>query len=1357
MAAKPDDMILFSDLQALIWYASDLAKSSPESLLGPVDVATIPEGGEWRYAVVGDLPPPAAALGHRARSVKGAVSDASVSIIGKGKKKERLETSGVRRYGAFLQAVPLVPAPAQGQAVALLPAEDIEELLDSASLSGKRASAMAEADEGRAFVQLEGAPWYLIERGALPDAKFLRRVPRKRIYLEFGFRHPFEALLAEPADASSALVVTRSGHEVVRHGQWEGIGPGGGRWREVEVSPEEGERSRETGRIEDDLRLVASRSHADPVVWMAEGGGAEEAVVRALSRLREDDLAHVSVADLDAPEGRIFVVRELGSDRRGSRAIPRGRGGKGTFVHVPGSRGVYVPAGMRLAPELPAHIYERTFDMKTGEIALVEADGGDLVVSKVPESAFRPALACLSFEAPAPIRSGTGGRASPWISEPWEEDAPSAPPPSKPLPFPKTPPEDKHPSGREDDGPVDIRGMPLEEAISRLASVFAILKDDVPQDERAALDKAFKSLPASQQATIQAAVKAALAEKGKPRRNASARDEARVRRLIVRALLEAGTLKPHEAKPKGKKGKKDREQATRSAADSDRLAELERKLLDSPEDADAWLHLAQEYLAGGEREEAVRAAEMAAWEGDAQVARRAWEIMADADSTGGYAMVAKFADEAPSLTPMRFAEAANAAADAALEASARRKRARWLLNSAIAAVADDELHAGRERDAILSELAARGLATSELPGLVRRRLLERYSAAEATGEAAEAASSLLEDMTDIGDGIPSPIGAAEVLGEAALHLASMGEAQKAVEVARRAIGRLSQEDQRHRTRGRRPRHDAPDASEGGLKPPTGDDVGWAISALAKAGSALLIAQEHAEGSEALSTAITWVEEHWNIFSTWDGLQHALGAMAKAGIRVGDEPIDQLVDMLRRAFEDTSDRAARLKPIGRLIEDLGEEANIEIETVMSIGISDDLAEIAKRMIHEPGLTQFEYEGTSSAITKLGGRLGPEEAEVLLEIAATGYSETGFNSFTGEYLLVPALAATGDPLERAAELATSEDVAKNRYHVLTIGAAGVKAALDSGARTDKAREVLEALVPSMIEELKVAPEAAVGYYGATGDGASGSKTEFVNLIRQCVGMVPAAFSDDPRRGAKVIRRIFDEALDILEGNERDSASVIAACVDAMASLGLTQEAAQMTEPLLDMLEEARSGVSLSDLAEYAAASAQSVDDKKLMTRLAESIRKTSESMLDPKRSRDVSGAIKAMTEAMKAMAKAGDEAGAEAMASAAAKALPEIKSELDTYGAFEAATELAEAASVLSGASRYEIGRDIASALKTFTGKSLGALAEVEGAKTVVKSARKFLIEGSAYKDALAKWKGEDERRIRDRIIADCRLE
>lgn len=1368
VASKPDDLTLFSDLQSLIWYATDLAKSSPESLLGPVDVATIAEGGQWRYAVTGDLPPPSRRLEGRVSQAKGTVSDSAVTVEAKGKgkgskKKERLDATGVRRYGAFLQAIPLVPAETQGQTVALLPAEDVGELLDAVSVSGKGLSnvAVAEADEGRALVQLESPPWYLIERGALgEDAKFLRKVPRKRVYVEWGFRHPFEVLLEEPADPSAILVVAGSKHEVIKHGPWEGAGPGGKRWHEVEVSAEEGERSRDSDRIQDDLRLVPARQGPDPVVWLVDGSGAEDRVVRALMRLPEDDLRHVDLADLDAPEGRIFIVRELGSDRRGTRAIPRGRG---AFVHVPGSRGVYVPMGARLSPDMPAYVYERTFEMRPGEIALVEQDGDDLVVSKVPESAFRPVLSALSFDAPGALTAAPPGRTSPWATEPWEEDAPTVPP---------RPPKPPKPDAEDGDDDADAErtgeGRSSDESLARIAAKFAAGKADVDKEQRKALDDVFKALPASLQASILTAVKAAL--EGRARKNASSRDEARVRRLVVKALLDAGIINLEgggegdgdegAGKGKAKKGKK-KGKKDKGKDKPDAFAELERRLLDDPEDAAGWLQLAEGYLAAGEHEEAVRAAEMAAWEGDRVTAKRAWEVMAEADVTGAYAAVAKFAADAPTFPPMRFAEAANAAADAAGSLSDRRKRARWLLNSALAAVADDELHAGRERDAILAELASRGVGSSELPSLVRRRLLERYSAAEATGEAAEAAEALLDEMVEIAAATVTPIGAAEILGEAAMNLAAMGENAKAAEVAREAIRRMSTAGPPSSSRRRRPRAEEEGTDEGrpgGPVMPDDDEGGWAISALAKAAAALLMAQEHAEGLDAMTTAIRWIRQAPTKFATWEAVQHALEAMAKAGLRPGDAPVDEFIGILAGMLDEGEDRAARIKQVGRLIEDLGDELHVSLETVESLGIAEDVVRVARRLLLEPDLDRMEYEAIAVAVDMLGGHLEPEESEALLKVAAE--TTEPFDSYTGKFLLAPALAATDDPVERATELAGEGEIAGRGYKVLSVILAGAKAATSSGKKPWKARKALGSIIVTALEELEASDPDA---YESPSTGG-GSRKNLCYWLDDFLEAVPGAFADDRKGGADVVRQVFDRAPKALAaGKSREgemlAAGVIAACAEAMASLGFQAEAGEMAAPLLDMIDGAQSGFGLNEFAESAARAAQAADDKKLAMRLAAAVKKAAEPLMVKRKGagRDIAGAISALTEAVKTSAKAGDEAGAETMAKIAAEAMPQLQEEASASTSLEAADKLAEAAATLSGASRYEVAREIASTLKVIAGKTIGMISPLDGARTAVTSARRFLVEGSAFKEALAKWKGEDERRIRDRIISDCRPE
>ena len=342
------------------------------------------------------------------------------------------ESYAIKRARAssnVVQAAPLQPwarEPEDPELVFLSPMDETFAALVTEHLElgrdGLRFAATVDGDRGPCVLVDVGRPsWFLLERwterrgakGERPVLAF-RRLPRRRIYVAWGQRHPLEAFVAEPEGDALLFIDDDGRYRTLRAGAWKDVGEVLS-WEKVALATDKLEPTKEAGRIPVRLRLERRHRPRDPELWLlkaAERGRLE----RLLAQTPEEELKNLLVTLVARPDGsRFFLVREVLAGRA-ARLLPIG--GQG-YASVPGLPNLFVPCDLTIAPPLRNDRYSRAFGVKPGEITILDEPPGatagegtsgaslpassletapsGVAISRVDEASFRPIEAVVDF------------------------------------------------------------------------------------------------------------------------------------------------------------------------------------------------------------------------------------------------------------------------------------------------------------------------------------------------------------------------------------------------------------------------------------------------------------------------------------------------------------------------------------------------------------------------------------------------------------------------------------------------------------------------------------------------------------------------------------------------------------------------------------------------------------------------------------------------------------------------------------------------------------------------------------------------------------------------------------------------
>jgi len=279
------------------------------------------------------------------------------------------------------------------------------------------------------------------------------------------------------------------------------------------------------------------------------------------------------------------------------------------------------------------------------------------------------------------------------------------------------------------------------------------------------------------------------------------------------------------------------------------LAELEGVLTLEAPTADAWFKLGRMQGARGGAEESLRAFENGLWllppgQGFAALQQLGSELGGPLppgqtpENAGhlyravlGYCAAVRQAEQDVS----RYRELTEQVYEALRAQQVRlRKKTRWLLWGAVLRETGDAIELERQREDLLSELVLRGIEDREVPPFVRRVLLDEFGYKAATGSGASEALSFLEAAS----GFSSSLSSAALQAKSSAHvgwlLAVLGESKPALASAKRVerTARGSRED-----------------AQGGV---------FAAAALARLGAVRERAAGREQGLELLDRSLKWI-------------------------------------------------------------------------------------------------------------------------------------------------------------------------------------------------------------------------------------------------------------------------------------------------------------------------------------------------------------------------------------------------------------------------------------------------------------------------------------------------------------------
>lgn len=309
-----------------------------------------------------------------------------------------------RTYPNAVQAVPLVrwegEPPADTEVLFWLPTRDdlvrlVRRHLAVDNHHVQVAAARTGSGEEAWLLRSTRPNWYLVLAEARrPEVRTFWRLPDKRLYVRWGWSHPLAAHVKDPGEGT-VLMADPEGWRSFRGGAWRDVGDA--------VSFEVG--GRRLAASEDPLELkvrLALEGRPEPretELWILPWSQAHR-LETILSRLSPAEARKIQFADvvIEGSGERFLLVREAvagsGLDQRSRRLLSAQPAL--SYGMVKGLQGLALPASKSLVPPLkPERISSllalgASADGRQSLTVVDDAGDGSLVVTKVPEAAFRP-------------------------------------------------------------------------------------------------------------------------------------------------------------------------------------------------------------------------------------------------------------------------------------------------------------------------------------------------------------------------------------------------------------------------------------------------------------------------------------------------------------------------------------------------------------------------------------------------------------------------------------------------------------------------------------------------------------------------------------------------------------------------------------------------------------------------------------------------------------------------------------------------------------------------------------------------------------------------------------------------------
>ena len=1122
----------------------------------------------------------------------------------------------------------------------------------------------------RIALEVPRPSWFLLERWAADhahEAQIYRRLSGpmgpRSTYVAWGHEHALEAWLREPSDDQQLLLIDADGFHQTLTR---------GALREVgevlRLDPRELPTAELTpaaapALLSVRLRLEGRTTPRDPELWLLPAGEQGQ-LEELLTQLPEEELKNLLVACVEAPDGeRLLCVREVITGR-GARHLSQG---KRVYGAVEGLPDLLVPCAQTLAPVLHHDRYAKAFGTRPGMLT---------VLDRHADAESPSAISVLQ------IPKAAFDRVERLIDFVWD-------------------------------------GHTQELSAALLASPFDLGEfeelDLVPPGQPAKLKPAPKTPEP----------KPAPEPKPEPGKQQRATLLTRLMRPFQRPAPSSGEVQA----PSPEEDPRRRE-----------VSALQRELaLSAPEPAH-WLRLGQLSFELEEPSEGVFAFEQGLWLLQGEEARAAEEELARVVGAPSRAPATSTRELYARVLAYRVevgrrgndADVYRALTEAAYELlrseeERLRKKSRWLLWRAVLQETGDVIEAERQREAILSGLVLRGVEEREVPGFVRKILLEVHGQQAAAGSRAQGALSFLKAAETFAASLPHPAVQAVVLAHVAWALAELGQGERAAQLAKRC------------------------QDLAGSRSGTPPFLSWRGEALARVGSVQDRALGRAAGRATLAQSLNTIREELRAHPQprdADGTRARKALVAWLGVVVelwgseasGDELLAEALNALRELG--LTVRSNVLQQARAHLEGLGVGA--QARALLADLLEPRRLGEARRAFQEisagptTGSSALDSYRThvQNAMTALGeaGQGAGFSAEEAQRIVTMFQEEP---ELVDEFAIEPflqALRALGtDPWEVTEQTAARLRAGDHLYAARLLTIAGLRRLAELHDR-GRGPDLLEAAIrEAWLQE--------------------GERGKFrIRLVTRLVELIPAFGMRE--RGLRLLASVQDTVAgrsedDIYCRNEMLIATTVAASKlgDSQASFDLVERAARAAMEEFNRSEDGRTTRHLlfETLGQCVRAAGDLGDARRGLTLLGE-VAALAERAISESEPNDLARFFYCQTliDCGSAAMSLGDASGAAALF---ASAIERVQS-LSPFDQKDLLAAAGHTACRLEGDQRYQLATTVLQAAQPIASK--GNLHNVFAMQLVEHLVREMVKGEGAFANALKRWKAQEERAIRDRV-------
>lgn len=764
-------------------------------------------------------------------------------------------------------------------------------------------------------------------------------------------------------------------------------------------------------------------------------------------------------------------------------------------------------------------------------------------------------------------------------------------------------------------------------------------------------------------------------------------------------------------------------------------ARLERELALGEATPRAWWELAGLLLGEEQVEEGLRAAEHALWSlpvGDAApvlsaLGERLGPVRAGhapEDTAELWRRALAFCARAQALGATGDVEAFRSATEAVYahlhEEEARlRKKTRWLLWGLVLRETRDAIEQERQREDVLADLVLRGVEDREVPPFVRRALLDHYGLKAATGAGASEAVGFLEAAQRFAAGLHHPALRAEALAHVAWALAELGQPERAREVAQLA------------------EHHAGESPPGLPPHPT-----HRARALARVGAVLERTGGRDQGQRQLERSLQTVLRLLGEAQVESDAQQAFAAWLQAladarggGVRAQDP-------LLERALEGL---AARVPEHQALI------LSTAVPALQRLGAGARALELSRRLL-EARLSSLHLEHVIRALEGLGEGAGlrAPDAQRVLELLLAAPQD--IDEFSVDMFLAALRALPGNPLETVDRLRATLQAGGHDYAARLLRLAGLRRLAEQRERRLGPDLLARALEDAWSQGAVARPQG-----GGLQGGGSPPGSERMRLVVRLAAQVPEFGLRE--RGLSLLSQIKQRAEQETHPFTRNELLMSVAL--AVSKLGDSRSSFELVEQVAARALETFQGSEpswnnptwlLFETLEACADGAAELGDARRGLPLVQRIAAAARAALEARRTpaHGLAAAYfycRALLRCGRAALSLGDQAAAGAIFAQGFEGLRQLRGQ-DLVDVLE---EAVQTAGQLEGHHRYALARRV---LETAQGATESRDLMEKFAVRLTSGFARDMVQGeSAFTAALKRWKGREERAIRDRVATE----